>query len=252
MKQTIMKAVVILLVIAGVYCGWRYYGDVIEPEQKIAEADNAQKELFSSVKPDISAQSPTKAYESQSEPIENILAPAKEVNENTTAWLTIPGTHIDYPVVQGEDNDFYLHHGFDGQLNQELGCPFLDCRCEADFSGFNSIVYAHHMTKQRMFADIALFKDENFMHSCPVGYLTSGNNTHTVEFFAYLTVPSDSSVYQTVFTTDSEKKEYIECIFRNAVYSTDIDINEKSRLLLLSTCTFEYEEARGVLVGVIE
>lgn len=253
MKRRIMYAVVVVLLICGGYCGWRYYLDVIQPEQQIAEQDDKQNRIFEKIKPDITV------YDHVSEETESktgtavseMLAPAEEVNKSTNAWLTIPGTHIDYPVVQGEDNDFYLHHGFDGELNQELGCPFLDCRCNSDYSGFNSIVYAHHMTMQRMFADIALFKEEDFFRGHDKGYLILNDEVHTVQFFAYLNVPSSAELYKTDFASDEDKLAYLDYIKENAGYYSDIEMNEKSRLLLLSTCTYEYEEARGVLVGLI-
>lgn len=282
MKRHIMIGIVVLLLGAGCYCGYRYYDDVIRPEQEIAAADDAQNELFLQVKPSVSVNVPVTESIQESEAqaalttetAENLLAPAEEINEHTTAWLTIPGTHIDYPVVQGDDNDFYLHHGFDGQLNQELGCPFLDYRCNADFSGFNSIVYAHHMTKQRMFADIALFKDESFFSSHGYGTLILNDEVHTVQFFAYLNVYPTAPAYHAVFVMDSEKQEYLEYIEETAdyclystdelldMYSTDEDDRDDKddrddsfdnlHLLLLSTCTYEFDDARGILVGVIE
>lgn len=102
--------------------------------------------------------------------------------------LTIPGMHIDHPIAQAGNNEFYLYRDINGRLNQRLGCPFLDYRCQPDFSGFNTIVYKHHMTKQRMFADIALYQDLNFMAQCPEGTL---EKVYRIRFFAYLTVPSD-------------------------------------------------------------
>ncbi len=254
MKRTILYVMVFLLLIAGGYCGYRYYLDVIQPEQQIAAADEKQNAVFERVKPDIPADSDTGL---SAEYAAEWLAPAAEVNKSTNAWLTIPGTHIDYPVVQGEDNDFYLHHGFDGELNQELGCPFLDCRCRSDYSGFNSIVYAHHMTKQRMFADIALFKYSEFMKRCPKGILTTTGGQYSVRFFAYLTVPSNDAVYNVVCEDFEKREKYIAHLTESAVYTygvttEDLQNEENLHLLLLSTCTYEYDKARGVLVGVIE
>ena len=248
-----MSILVLVLAGIGVYCGWRYYGDVVAPEQEIAAADEAQQTLFRQIRPAVQLpERPEQTEQTASEvPAEDLLSPAREVNNRIAAWLTIPGTHIDYPVVQGTDNDFYLHHGFDGAYNQELGCPFLDCNCEPDFSGFNSIVYAHHMTKQRMFADIARFKDETFLREHAAGYLTLPDGTHTVEFFAYLTVPSDAAVYRTRLNSEEERRAYLQDLLNTAAVVLHSDIDDTDRLLLLSTCTYEFEEARGILAGVI-
>lgn len=249
MKHKAAFVILILLIGAGVYCGYRYYHEDVLPEKQIDEAYDKQIELFDSVKPDINTSDDSSADD------DNLLESAEEVNDAVVAWLTIPGTHIDYPICQAEDNDFYLHNGFDGKYNNELGCPFLDYRCEGDFSGFNSIVYGHHMTRQRMFADINLFKDESFLNAHFMGQLILNDEVHNVQFFAYLNVYPTAPAYHAVFMTDSEKQEYLEYIEETADYCTlsagEIDI-DNLHLLLLSTCTYEFNDARGILVGVIE
>ncbi|MBR1384929.1 MAG: class B sortase [Ruminococcus sp.] len=249
MKKAVLLCAIAAFAAAGCYCAYRYYQSDVLPEQQLDKANEEQLQLFENVKPDYTIPDDKPGT---TKPQENLLEAAEEVNSGVVAWLTIPGTHIDYPICQAEDNDFYLHNGFDGQYNYELGCPFLDYRCAGDFSGFNSIVYAHHMTEQRMFADIALYIDESFFDGHDTGYLVLGDDVHAVDFFAYLSVPSTAPAYHAVFVMDSEKQEYIDYIFQTAKYSKEINIDENSHLLLLSTCTFEYEEARGVLVGVIQ
>ena len=206
-----------LFSLIGIYCCWRYYQEVLKPEQQLNSADIQQKALFEQVKPVIKTADTISLETSETVSAEtaisdsqetNPLSAAEQVNPETVSWITIPGTNIDYPIAQGQDNDFYLHHGFDGTYNYELGCPFLDYRCEKSFQGFNSIVYAHHMTKQRMFADIALYKDSHFIESCPLGYLTTPEGQYTVHFFAYLNVPSNAPVYQVI--TDSGQQAYLE------------------------------------------
>ena len=256
MKTRILSILVVILAFVGVYCGWRYYGDVIKPEKEIAAADEVQNRLFSEIKPTTAVTYTITAVQTETVVTTttaiDYLADAAEINSSVVGWITIPDTHIDFPIAQGEDNDFYLHNGFDKKYNYELGCPFLDYRCASDLSGFNSIVYAHHMTEQRMFADIALFKDGAFMEANPVGYLTQHDGVHTVRFFAYLNVPDDSAVYQ--IADSAEYAEYIDTLYRSADYVTKNkdEIKETDRLLLLSTCTYEYKDARGVLVGIIE
>ncbi|SHM81178.1 class B sortase [Ruminococcus flavefaciens] len=259
MKTRILYALLTVLVCAGAYCVWRYYDEVVRPERQISSADTEQNQLFSQIKPAVTIPVSSTAVSSAETTVitaaETIkttpLADAAMINSSVVGWITIPDTHIDFPIAQAEDNDFYLHNGFDMKYNYELGCPFLDYRCASDFSGFNSIVYAHHMTQQRMFADIALFKDSEFMASNPVGQLTLHDGVHTVSFFAYLNVPYDSMIYQVADT--SEHEEYLDDLFAAADYATKNkdDIKDTDRLLLLSTCTYEYKDARGVLVGLI-
>ena len=264
MKRAVMWALVAVLGGAFAYCGWRYYNEAYLPNKQITDAVEEQRETFARIKPDF-RQIPEAVSDSKpdsdtpaNETIPDPLADLKAENEDAVGWLTIDGTNIDYPIVQAADNSFYLQRGFDKKENYGLGCPFLDYRCNSDFSGFNSIIYAHHIKgNAAMFADIAKYKSSSFMQSCPTGTLLTENGQHTVRFFAYMTIPSTSFAYKNIIEYDDKRDEYIDGIFENASYtfeltSDDLKDNDDLRLLLLSTCTYEYWEARGVLVGIIE
>jgi sortase B len=252
MKAKILTAALLLLAAFGVFCGHRYYENVHLPEKHREEAVKKQAEIIESIRPDTGVK-PVGTGEALSDP----LVLCENVNDDIVGWINIPDTKIDLPIVQGEDNDFYLHNGVDGQYNYELGCPFLDYRCEAGFTGLNSIVYAHNMEGQLMFSDIDRYKEKEFMQSHPAGILTLKDGEHNVRFFAYMTAKSTAPAYHAVFVSESEKKEYLEYILSAANYTVldDTDeIRDKTdlNLLLLTTCTFEFEEARGILFGIIE
>ncbi len=268
MKLHLMELLVFVLTAAGIYCGWRYYHDIYLPEKQMQNAVTEQYVLFERIRPEILDMSETDIIKADSpekfeagtelpefseskipeEITENPLAFCEEVNPEAIGWIYIPDTNIDFPVMQGQDNDFYLHHGADGQENGELGCPFLDCQCKSDFSGLNSIIYAHNIENQAMFADITLYANENFMQEHPEGYLVLKDGVHSVDFFAYLSVINTDLVYQ---TNPANWQEYIDSVFALAKYSKETELDEHSHLLLLSTCTFETEMTRGVLVGNI-
>jgi sortase B len=111
------------------------------------------------------------------------------------------------------------------------------------------------MKRRRMFADISLFSDAGFMRNHPDGYLTLSDGVHHVTFFAYLNVYSTAPAYHAVFVTDTERREYLEYIFTEAKHTqtlTEADLDENAHLLLLSTCTYEFTDARGILIGLIE
>lgn len=257
MKRAVMIFLVIVLVCAGAYCGWRYYSDVYRPNKQITDADKSQRELFDQIDPDPDDDDVDKK-DGTSDDKDGLLHELTEINSDSVGWITIDGTVIDYPIVQSDDNYYYLDHGFDGEYNWGLGCPFLDYRCKSDFSDFCSIAYAHHISGyQAMFSDITLYKDPGFMESYPVGILTTKTKVHTVRFFAYMILPNPSFAYNFDFDTKVKRDAYIDNIYENAEYTsvyTAKELKEKKdiNLLLLSTCTYEYWNARGVLAGVIE
>ena len=214
MKAKILTAALLLLAAFGVFCGHRYYENVHLPEKHREEAVKKQAEIIESIRPDTGVK-PVGTGEALSDP----LVLCENVNDDIVGWINIPDTKIDLPIVQGEDNDFYLHNGVDGQYNYENTHPPLG----KFLIGLGVRVFG--MT--------------------PFG------------FFAYMTAKSTAPAYHAVFVSESEKKEYLEYILSAANYTVldDTDeIRDKTdlNLLLLTTCTFEFEEARGILFGIIE
>ena len=252
MKRIVLAVIAVVILCAGGYCGWRYYHDVYLPNKQITDAEQEQRLVFEQLKPDPVA---TEAFtDGGEEPPQKLT----ELNGGAVGWITIDGTVIDYPIVQSDDNSYYLDHGVDGEYNNGLGCPFLDYRCKSDFSGFSSIVYAHHIQNYRaLFSDITLYSDPDFMSSHPEGTLLTKNGAHRVRFFAYLTLPNPSFAYNTDLNSKEARGGYIDDIFQNAEYTTafspeELKKNQELRLLLLSTCSYDFWNARGVLAGVIE
>lgn len=263
MKRIVLIALTCLLAAVGAYCGWRYYHDVWLPNRQLRDAIEAQKELLRKLKPDLDSEDDSFSHPDAEDgagygsgggwPAK--LAKLKEFNPDTVGWLTIEGTTVDYPIVQAKDNELYLTTGFDRQ-HSDVGCPFMDARCDGSFGSFHSIVYAHHID-QAMFGDIALYKDSGFMEAHPSGVLLAEDGIHDVLFFAYLTTFSTSKAYETLLPEKEDRDAYIDFLFEEAGYTRGLTAGElKSdpglRLLVLSTCTYEFENARGVLVGVIQ
>ena len=89
------------------------------------------------------------------------LPALQQVNSDVIGWIAIPGTEISYPLVQGTDNDYYLTHTWN-QNSSAVGAIFMDCRCSADFSGFNTIVYGHRMNNGSMFAALKHYQKAGF------------------------------------------------------------------------------------------
>lgn len=175
----------------------------------------------------------------------------KKVNPDVQGWLYQKGTVINYPVVQGTDNDTYLHTRFDKQWSGG-GTLFVDYRMEKDFKGFNSIIYGHHMKDGSMFRSIRGYtKEEGYYDKHKTLELaTPHGNYHLVVFSAFITKATDEDTYKMTYD-EAEKQAYIDRaweqselpITRDSVYVTKSD-----RLVTLSTCAYDYEEARYIVM----
>lgn len=168
------------------------------------------------------------------------------VYDNSIGWIYVPDTHINYPVMQSSDNDFYLHHAADGGYLY-AGSIFLDYRCNADFSGVSSILYGHNMSNRSMFADVTNFIDRAYFDSHRYGWLTTENDAYCVYFFAVDVTENTGGIYN----TDSDWRTVMSEVVNRAVIYNDIEIADMDRLLMLSTCTGENSSSRTVLVGKI-
>lgn len=175
----------------------------------------------------------------------------KKVNPDVQGWLYQKGTVINYPVVQGTDNDTYLHTRFDKQWSGG-GTLFVDCRMEKDFKGFNSIIYGHHMKDGSMFRSIrGYIKEDGYYDKHKTLELaTPHGNYHLVVFSAFITKATDEDTYKMTYD-EAEKQAYIDRAWERSelpITRNSVDVTKNDRLVTLSTCAYDYEEARYIVM----
>ena len=175
----------------------------------------------------------------------------KKVNPDVQGWLYQKGTVINYPVVQGTDNDTYLQTRFDKQWSGG-GTLFVDCRMEKDFKGFNSIIYGHHMKDGSMFRSIRGYTKEDGYYDKhkTLELATPHGNYHLVVFSAFITKATDEDTYKMTYD-EAEKQAYIDRAWERSelpITRDSVDVTKNDRLVTLSTCAYDYEEARYIVM----
>jgi sortase B len=218
---------VLLLVAFSCYALW-------DSNQLHAQASAAQYEIY---KPTI---------EDEGASFAELVA----INDEVFAWLTVYGTHIDYPVAQGEDNWKYVSTDVEGKYSMS-GAIFLDCANSRAFTDFNSIFYGHHMEKNAMFGDLGLFSDKGYFNERQYGNLYFGGKDHGIEFFAFLHVDAyDSSVFAAAIEGEEYQQQYLDGLYEKAMYTRDVGgVTIEDRIVLLSTCSSSSTNGRDILVG---
>lgn len=171
----------------------------------------------------------------------------RQTNPDVVGWLYWEDTPVNYPVVQGEDNDEYLHTRFDGSYGF-FGTLFVDCITEAPFRQFNTIVYGHHMKDGSMFAALSKLTDPDWCEEHPQLELITPDGKYHLEIWAFLNQPADSSVYTTNFHDSGMQSDYLGLIRDRAVYTTDVSVEPDDMIVLLSTCVAAEGEARYIAV----
>lgn len=174
----------------------------------------------------------------------------KARNSDVVGWIYGPGTAINYPVVQGSDNEYYLTHMVDGRENK-CGSIFMDSLNEADFSNTNSIIHGHHMRNGSMFADLTGYSSQDYYDTHPILWLTTPDKSYKVELFAGFVTDPDSDVWQIEFAGREEYRSWLDRMMERSAFQSDVKPGEDDRILTLATCSYEHSDARFVALGIL-
>ena len=193
--------------------------------------------------PDDAAQTPA-----ERPPIGVNFEALQQSNPDIIGWIYCPDTAINYPVLRGEDNDVYLHRSFDGEYCYS-GSIFVEAANRADFSDDNTVIYGHNMLDGSMFHCLADWKDQSFYEAPPVIWLLTPEQNYRVELFAGYTTGARGDAYQLRLPTESERTKYLNAALAQSDFQSDYRPASDGRWVLLSTCAYDFNEARYVLHG---
>ena len=164
------------------------------------------------------------------------------------AWLYSKGTIINYPVAQGKDNEWYLHHTLDGKWNG-AGTLFIDQNNIKPFEEFLTVIYGHHMRDGSMFGSLVKYRDQEYYQKHKILKLYTPKKNYEIHVIGSSTIPGNSDRYKFDFENDEDKQEYLNWIDQSTETLTEEHATVEDRIVMLSTCTYEFDDARFVLFG---
>jgi sortase B len=178
------------------------------------------------------------------------LSELQKINPDVCAWLTVDGTNIDYPVVQGEDNLEYVNRDVYGEYSLS-GSVFLDYRNERDFSDFFSLVYAHHMEGNVMFGEITNFLEKDYFDKHTSGTLYLPDGTYQIEWFCCISTNSfDNKIYRPKKANDETfANKVLSYLKQSAIQYRELGVTTSDKIIGLSTCDSTSTDGRTVLFG---
>lgn len=195
---------------------------------------------------------------------EDIAARFKElqrINPDVTAWVQVMNTGIDYPIVQGKNNLSYINTDVYGQFAL-AGSVFLDTRNHRDYSDVYNLLYGHNMSKHRMLSDVNLFKEEDFFADNQIGLLFLPEEAYIMQTISFFVTTSDDSMMLNPDNwTDLTAEQIMTTVQKDAMYVSEkglrllqekLDTGEQPRILALGTCSPESDEARTILLMLID
>jgi len=178
------------------------------------------------------------------------FAALQMINPDVVGWIYIPDTKVNYPIVQGSDNDQYLKRLISGEYNSS-GSIFLDANCSSLFLSRNNPIYGHNMKNGTMFADVTGYVSQEFYDDHPVAMLVTPGKNYQVKLFSAYTTDAWGDAW-TISFTDSAYAQWLEERQRKSYFAADVIPTAGDTVLTFSTCTYETDDARFVVHGILE
>lgn len=172
----------------------------------------------------------------------------REINGDYAAWIYLPGTMLDYPVVQGKDNEFYLKRMFNGESNS-CGTIFVDARNLPEFQDSNTLLYGHHMRNGSMFKAITYYEEQEYFDAHPYLLIITPKAHYLVELIAGYTTDSSDHCYNIALSDFEDMRYYLTKAKQKSDFDSTIQLEPGNKLVTLSTCAYAFENARYITIG---
>ncbi|MBP1948322.1 class B sortase [Virgibacillus litoralis] len=182
-----------------------------------------------------------KIYQYRNDPVTRLTS----INDDYVGWIKIPGTQINYPVVMGDNNEFYLTHNYYKE-EDKVGAIFMDFRNSIEELDNNLILYGHNMKDDSMFGAVLDYMDEDFFRKNRIiQFELQGRSIEWEVFSVYKT--TDLDWMETEFSTDDKFDNFASTIKEQSLFTNQTNIDETDTIVTLSTCTVRNGEERVIV-----
>ena len=187
-----------------------------------------------------------KEYNEELEMMRAGLMSLAQINPDVYGWITVEGTNINYPLVQGTDNDYYLNHAYTGEF-LPIGSIFVDFRCEESITrNFNTVIYGHNIQTGTMFHDVTKFFKDDYFNGTYI-YIYTLDGIYVYEPFSIYKTREDYNYFRTGFTSVEDFIGFAEELCDNSEKEKEVNFTKNSRIITLSTCTNIVQSERYAL-----
>lgn len=185
----------------------------------------------------------------------DIAALQADTNSDIYAWICIPDTNIDYPVLQNQEElDYYLDHNLDGSTGYP-GCIYTQMMNSKDWSDKNTVIYGHNMKNGTMFSNLHYFEDYEFFDSHPYVYIYTEDSILAYRVFAAYECSDAHVLLFNDISTDEKYQKYLDNIFESSGmrdnFNTDVELTTADRIITLSTCISGKPDRRYLVQAVL-
>ena len=166
----------------------------------------------------------------------------KEKNSDTVGWINVNNTNINYPYVQGKDNNYYLDHSFNKKYN-EAGWVFLDYRNDKNLSNKNNILYAHSRLDKTMFGSLSKTLKSNWYNNKDNHIIRLSAETENTmwQIFSVYKIPEETYYITTNFNSDNDYQKFLNTIKERSIHNFSTNLTTDDKILTRSTCYSDTE-----------
>lgn len=258
MKRKLRLALVFVLAAVFLFSGWKMATSLLS----YRESEDSYSALAQYVSFETTPQSPDTVPSVPEAPVPTEPKPdvsrwpqvdfeeLAKINPDVIGWIYIPDTNINYPIVQGQDNDHYLHYLFDGKKNR-AGSIFLDYRCSPDLSDRHSILYGHHLKNKTMFSRLMRYKKQSFYDEHTEILLVTPDAYYALRVFSGYVADNQANAWD-LNMTDAEHTDWVAEIQAKSCFQTDYAPGPEDAILTLSTCTYEFTDAKFLVHAYVD
>ena len=262
LKISLGGVIIVLLIMIGI----NYYKNYVD-EQNYLGIENNLKEIIKNNQaekeeiPDIDIIEPdendttttsktTTVYDIQ---YEKVFSSLLEINKDTTGWITVNNTKIDYPVVQAKDNDYYLKRDYNGVKNRH-GWIFMDYRNNIDELDENTIIYGHNLANQTMFGTLRYALNHGWYTKSKNQVITFNTLKSNMKWqiFSVYTIPVTNDYLDVTFATTEQYQNFIDMITARSIYDFQQTVTTNDKILTLSTCANGHDNRLVVHAKLIQ
>ena len=241
MKKIIKIILLGICLVIFIYSAYNIYNYIKE--------ENANKKLKNELVEDVITEVPSTELTKNEEkiPISVDFSTLKEKNQDIVGWIYSKDTPINYPVVQAKDNQYYLHRLINGEYNAS-GSIFMDYRNNPNLEDNNTIIYGHNMKSDEMFGTLQNYKNQEYYENHKIIYYFTQEKKYEIKLIAGYTASLEDDIYN----LNEINQEQKEKLLQKSDFKSDVDISQNDKLITLSTCSYEYEDARYILIGILD
>lgn len=234
MRKIFKVLYVLVFLFISVFCFYNAYK--IKSDQKEIEVEQQELIEIAEIPEEI------EITEEQSDEIN--FQELININSDFVGWIKIENTNINYPIVQGTNNTYYLKHSFYKEYNN-AGSIYMDATANSDLTSQNTFIYGHYTSNGSMFGELGKYMKQTFYNEHKDIYIYTPENNYKLEVFSVHVDKASSKSYQMNFTSEESFKEYIDLMKSYSVVKSDVEIDyTKDRIVTLYSCSHERGHAK--------